>query len=60
MTIFWPSETGTLLEDLQLLYGMVWYGMVWYGMVWHSSIYSQPWANRGAFGSISFKKRDKF
>jgi len=32
--------------------------------VLHSSIYiapsQQPWANRGAFGSISSKKRDKF
>src|SRR6218665_1535047 len=45
-------------------YGMVWYGMVWYGMVWYGMVFKylysapqQPWANRGAFGSISSKKK---
>jgi len=36
--------------------------MVWYGMVF-KYLYrplQQPWANRGAFGSISSNKRDKF
>jgi len=36
--------------------------MVFYGMVF-KYLYSarqQPWANRGAFGLISSKKRDKF
>src|SRR6218665_2507493 len=45
-------------------YGMVWNGMVWYGMVWYGMVFKylysapqQPWANRGAFGSISSKKK---
>jgi len=36
--------------------------IVWDGMVF-KYLYSapqQPWANRGTFGSISSKKRDKF
>jgi len=50
---FRSSEMNT-----RIWYGMVWYGMVWYGMVF-KYLYSapqRPWANRGAFGSISSKK----